>query len=211
MNTEDLTIMAMKGAFICGLVSLVAPWIGLLISRWFAAVTAGVLAAAGTILFLISDQYMPKYNIRVDLLINGFLLGVAWVECIGLAIWARSEHSAVSEIRVEPDIEFLSEQDGLPEKWLTGSWLPVLTERGSVRAAYLAIVSYDRGVTSHRALCIRSTTGDDPAFVDKLAAVFEQTGARGHMLDIMFVSAEQEQQLKRVCKPFYEVTQHTSP
>lgn len=96
MDSEypSLAIAAMYGAIICGLASVVAPWIGLLISRRFAAATAGVLAAIGTALFLISNYYMPEhYNIRVDLLITPPLLLVGWLECVGLAIWARRRKS----------------------------------------------------------------------------------------------------------------------
>ena len=45
---------------------------------------------------------------------------------------------------------------------------------------------------------------DDPLLVDRLAAEFKQMFAQSQMLDIMFVSAEQEVQLKRVGRPFYE-------
>jgi len=111
---------------------------------------------------------------------------------------------AVAEAHVERNIEFLGEQDGEPERNLKAGWTPVLSQRSSVQRAYLAIISLDRSATHHPALCIHSSAGCDPSLVDELAVVFKQVFARTQILDIMFLSDEQEQQLVRVCRPFYE-------
>ncbi len=112
--------------------------------------------------------------------------------------------SKLAETHVEADIQFLGEQDGEPERGMKTRWTPILARRASVQRAYLAIVSFDRAVTYNPALCIRSSGGEDPILIDKLAAAFKQVFAGGQMLDIMFVSTEQEDRLRRVCRPFYE-------
>jgi hypothetical protein len=111
---------------------------------------------------------------------------------------------ALAEVHVEPDVQFLGEQDGPPERDVKARWTPILVQCPSVQRAYLPIITLDRSATYHPALCIRSSAGDDPLLVDRLAAVFKERFAQSQMLDIMFVSAEQEEQLKRVCRPFYE-------
>ena len=100
MNSELLALSTMWGAFICGLAALVAPWFALRISRWVATATAGGLASVGTTLALISNLYMPgKYNIRMDLVVNGFLMLVAWVEFVGLGLWAATAGEAAPYVK----------------------------------------------------------------------------------------------------------------
>jgi hypothetical protein len=88
MSDESLvTIMYVSAT--CGLLGLTLPWLALLAGRTAAAVSAVVLAAAGTVAFLISNAYMPeKYNIRVDLVILPPLLVAAWAVCIVLTVLA---------------------------------------------------------------------------------------------------------------------------
>jgi hypothetical protein len=83
------------------MLGLTVPWLALLASRVAAAVAAGVLAAVGTIAFLISNAYMPgKYNIRVDLCFLPPLMLAVWLECIGLSVWAlRAKHHGPGDRR----------------------------------------------------------------------------------------------------------------
>jgi hypothetical protein len=86
---ELLALSTMWGATICGLTAMIAPWFVLRVSRRAAARTAGILVATGTVMFAISNRFMPEtYNIRVDLVVNGFLLFVAGLAWAGLTLWA---------------------------------------------------------------------------------------------------------------------------
>jgi SseB protein C-terminal domain len=114
-------------------------------------------------------------------------------------------HSNVAEVLIQPDIQFLGEQDGSPEQTIKARWLPIFSQNTSVQSAFLAIVSFDRAATYHPALCIRSSLGDDSALIEKLAAAFKEVFAGSQMLDIMFVTNEQEAQIRKVCRPFYEM------
>jgi len=97
MDSENLALAAMFAAGICGLLGLILPWLGLLVSRTTAAVTAGAFATLGTVALLISNAYMPaKYNIRIDLLILPPLLLAVWLICIGLTVWTIMRRTAVS-------------------------------------------------------------------------------------------------------------------
>ena len=83
-------------AAVCGLLALVAPWIALLFNRRAAAAVAGLLTLTGTIMASIYNshtQVNSNVNIGPDVLIYPLLL-VAWLECIGLAVFA-----ALKELR----------------------------------------------------------------------------------------------------------------
>ena len=109
-----------------------------------------------------------------------------------------------TQIHTEYDIRFLGEQDGQPERELKARWLPILSQSPSVRRAFLAIVSYDRAATYQPALCISQTGGDERALVDSLSIAFRQQFNSSQALDIMFLRPEQETQLAKVCRAFYE-------
>jgi uncharacterized membrane protein YjjP (DUF1212 family) len=85
-------------AAVCGVLALVAPWVALLFSRWVAVAVAGLLTLIGTIMAFISNSHThvsSNVNFRPDLLIYRLLL-VAWLECIGLVIFAALKKSRKS-------------------------------------------------------------------------------------------------------------------
>jgi hypothetical protein len=109
-----------------------------------------------------------------------------------------------AEVHVQAVVQFLGEQDGPVEKNLKAQWTPILAQSVSVQRAYLAIVSYDRAATYQPALCIRHSKDDDPRLVKELSEPFRQTFNNSQALDIMFLRPEQETEVRRVCRPFYE-------
>ena len=90
MSPDDLLAGNMFfWAVVCGTLALIAPWIALWFNRWVAAGVAGALALFGTILESISNRHIPSnVNIRADLVIILPLLALAWLECVGLTIFA---------------------------------------------------------------------------------------------------------------------------
>jgi hypothetical protein len=108
-----------------------------------------------------------------------------------------------AEARFERNISFLGEQDGEPERELKSQWRTILAGYPNVTRAYLAIVSFD-GVAGTPALCISSRSSETPQLVDALAAPFQQLFNKQVFLEIMFMSEEQEYQVRNVCRPFYE-------
>jgi len=111
--------------------------------------------------------------------------------------------SKAVEAHIQPDIQFLGEQDGEVEQDIKARWKPILAQRPSVQRAYLAIVSYDGAATYQPALCIAHSEGDDPALVEALSEPFRQTFNTSAALDILFLRPEQETEIRRVCKAFY--------
>jgi hypothetical protein len=81
----------------------------------------------------------------------------------------------------------------------------VLVGVPSVQRAYLAVLSFDETGARSVGLCIRSSGGPSRDLQVRLGQVF--TGmmfSRSQHLDILFIGANQEVELRKVCVPFYE-------
>ena len=110
------------------------------------------------------------------------------------------------EARTEYDIQFLGEQDGPIEQEIKTRWQPILVRFPDVLRAYLAIASFDQLRTHQVVLCIRSNRGKDSHLIDALAQPFREMFSVRTPLDIMFINAARETEVKKVCKAFYEVS-----
>ncbi len=87
----------------------------------------------------------------------------------------------------------------------------MFAEFPDVRTAYLARLSYGESCGLSVGLCIRSTSGIDQRLQKRLGQIFTETFNSKEHLDILFIRDDQEQQLKRVCRPFYKaVSSETS-
>ena len=105
--------------------------------------------------------------------------------------------------RTEPRVEFLGEQDGLPERELKTALAADFAAVGDVGRGYLAQVGYQPTARPAVALCLRLAAGDPSIVAERVGRLFAARFARGVPLDIVFLSAEQEADLARVCAPFY--------
>ncbi len=100
-----------------------------------------------------------------------------------------------------PEVQFLGEQDGPPERLLKERLSSAFFFHPSLKEAYLAQVRYADEICV--ALCIRSVDGPSQILAEVVAGVFGSIfGAREH-LDIVFVDDDHEAALRRVCRPFY--------
>lgn len=106
------------------------------------------------------------------------------------------------QVRREDRLEFLYEQDGENERRLKNAIRPVLAEH-QISRAYLARVAFDPSTSPSVALCLVSPMGDDTALVERIATVFKSMASGGIFLDVTFLTPEQEEDLRRVCPPFY--------
>jgi hypothetical protein len=77
-----------------------------------------------------------------------------------------------------------------------------LEREDAVERAYLARVAYHDSETPAVALCLRSKGPNDRQLVDRLAARFARLFDTEAHFDIIFLSAEQETEIQRVCRPF---------
>ncbi|HUJ70626.1 MAG TPA: enhanced serine sensitivity protein SseB C-terminal domain-containing protein [Verrucomicrobiae bacterium] len=127
--------------------------------------------------------------------------------------WFRSKikPSRPAETIRPPQIEFVGEQAGPVEGNLKARFCPLFASTHTVESAYLARVSY--GDNSHYsvALCIRSSIGVDPKLRERLAQIFAEVFRADQHLDILFMREDQEMQLQKVCKPFYQRERLTIP
>jgi len=113
--------------------------------------------------------------------------------------------STSAETRKERDIRFLREQDGQIEKEVKARWQSILATFPDVLRAYLAIASFGQSQNYQVVLCLMSKTGENPLLVDALAQPFQEMFNAATPLDILFLNAATEVDVKKVCRAFYEV------
>jgi hypothetical protein len=116
--------------------------------------------------------------------------------------WSRRNPKASEEIRA-PDLRFVGEQDGQPERRLKERLTAFFERDKSVKAAYLAKVDLGMGNSATVALCLRAQFGADKGMVEKIGAIFALTFDTSEHLDIIFLTDVQETLLQKVCKPFF--------
>jgi hypothetical protein len=99
-------------------------------------------------------------------------------------------------------LRFVGEQDGPTERVLKTRLREVLDRSRNMEAAYLCRANLDQGPESV-ILALRTASGPNTRIVEDIGKIFASTFARSEHLDILFVTDEQEGQLKQVCTPFY--------
>jgi hypothetical protein len=93
------------------------------------------------------------------------------------------------------------EQDGEPESVLKASLCEEFASNDQVRRAYLVRVHYGDPDAYEVALCIRCP--EDCRLVRRLGARFAKIFPASVHMDILFLDEQREQELTRVCAPFY--------
>lgn len=99
-------------------------------------------------------------------------------------------------------IHFLGEQDGVPERELKDELRKLFQNHNGVLSAYLARVTYSGQTSSDVALCLSSNDEEAAFLVSQVQHIFASMFGADQHLDIVFVNAEQESELARVCRPF---------
>jgi hypothetical protein len=106
------------------------------------------------------------------------------------------------ELRVG-SVNFILEQDGVPERELKAKLVTFFNSAAWVKVAYLAQVTYQDAGPSHVALCVRGQPGQNRIFAERVGTLFASIfGSHEHM-DVLWITPEQEIALARVCRPFY--------
>lgn len=119
----------------------------------------------------------------------------------------KREFRRQPEARTEPAIDFIGPQEGPIETRLTSELAQLFAmTHPEVGRAYLVRVCYRSTGTISVALCIRSTMPKGEQLVTNVGHRFAELFNRETHLDIIFLSLEQEEDLKTVCRPFYEAT-----
>lgn len=116
-----------------------------------------------------------------------------------MKLWGKKRRPP--EIRTESEMRFLCEQDGSPEQAFKAGLVADVLTGDKVARAYLARVEYRDRESPEVALCLRGA--EDPTLMRRIASKFAETFGRDVHLDICFVSEAQEEELQRVCRPFF--------
>jgi hypothetical protein len=112
--------------------------------------------------------------------------------------WSRR---AIS--RREGPVEFLGEQNGSIEDTLKRDLILEFATRPDIRRAYLARVGFPPATESTMAVCILSKRPDDQAVVTRVGDTIRRRFSRDTPIEILFLTAEQDAELARVCRPFF--------
>src|SRR5215208_2234017 len=100
-------------------------------------------------------------------------------------------------------VEFLGEQSGSVEDPLKRDLILEFATRPDTRRAYLATVKFEAQTEATAALCLVSSRPDDKSVVMRIGEICRRRFAKDVALDIVFLTAEQELEVARVCRPFY--------
>ncbi len=105
--------------------------------------------------------------------------------------------------RVEQKVDFIGSVDGAPENGLKRALILEFVTRPMIQRAYLAQATSAPDAQPGLALCLVSSQSGDQSVVTRAGEIFGRTFPKDAVLDVVFLSPEQEAELRRVCEPFY--------
>jgi hypothetical protein len=100
-------------------------------------------------------------------------------------------------------LRFLGEQEGRPERMLKEKLAASSDFGREIDRAYLARVYFENRSEASVTLCLRAYSGDQEKLVNYVGAAFSNLFNSKEHLDVIFISDEQETQLREVCRPFF--------
>lgn len=100
-------------------------------------------------------------------------------------------------------VNFLSEQDGTPERELKTRLSRAFEATPGIWRGYLAQIDYGDPSQQNVALCLIAAPGLEKDIVEQVGSVFRSLFNEEEHLDILFPSPQQEAELSLVCRPFY--------
>jgi type III secretion system (T3SS) SseB-like protein len=115
-----------------------------------------------------------------------------------LDTWARRAME-----RRDEKADFLGAQHGPVEETLKRELILEFATRPVIRRAYLASVAFPQQTGPSPALCIVSDRPDDKSIVVRVGEILRRRFDKDVPLDVIFLTAEQEAAVARVCAPFY--------
>ena len=99
--------------------------------------------------------------------------------------------------------EFLGEQSGEVVETLRRELLIEFVTRPDIQRAYLARVGFPPSEETSTALCVVSARPDDRSLIVRIGEILRRRFGKEPPLEVLFLTAEQESDLARVCSPFY--------
>lgn len=119
--------------------------------------------------------------------------------------WLMSSPRPPEERPSEP-VVFLAEQKGPAEDALVAALTPLLQRHAGVRRAYLVRGSSSSTDASTGVYLALRATGiaNEMALVESVGKVFAKIFNREEHLDVLFLTDETEEQVRKVSPPFFE-------
>jgi len=102
-----------------------------------------------------------------------------------------------------PNVRFLGEQDGIPERSLKGALVGIFDELNCVDRAYLVRVCYGQVPAVHVALAVVARPDVADQIVRRVQVAFSSQFSSDEHLDICIVPASDEATISQVCSAFY--------
>jgi len=99
-------------------------------------------------------------------------------------------------------IQFLGEQDGIPERNLKQELVNFFLTYKTVQRAYLAQIRYN-GWADGVALCLVFPIGNEMEIVMAIQKLFSKMFGSHEYLDIIFLDKAQEGELSKCCATFF--------
>lgn len=112
----------------------------------------------------------------------------------------------LSETITPPRIDFLAEQTGEAEEQLKNSLRRFYAEFPRVRRAYLVQASFGEPPVCSVILCERFVEHFEKIYLRSYKHTFNEISRRRNFYDWLLLDENREQELRKVCKPFYEPT-----
>jgi SseB protein C-terminal domain len=115
---------------------------------------------------------------------------------------------SVDIFRLPRSARFISEQKGAAEAFLTTRLAQEFSRARVVNRAYLVRVAYGEDTVGiDVVLAIRSLCEvEDVPLINTINDLFASIFGPGEHLDVLFIRSEQEEEVRRVCRPFYSAT-----
>jgi hypothetical protein len=111
----------------------------------------------------------------------------------------------LAEVIAPGSVEFLGEQADPADEQTKATLRWIFEQSPQVfRRAYLARVSYGEPGVSSVVLCVRNIDSIEQTLQRGFKHMFDEVSRRGDFYDWMIIGEEQERELRKVCKPFYE-------
>ena len=114
----------------------------------------------------------------------------------------------LAEVVAPRNVDFIGEQTDPADEQRKARLRLIFEQTPRVfRRAYLARVSYGEPGVSSVVLCVRNIDSIEQTLHKGFKHMFGEISRRGDFYDCMIMDEEQERELRKVCKPFYEAAQ----
>lgn len=116
----------------------------------------------------------------------------------------HGKRSGDPRLRRERRVEYLGEQDGHVERALKSALQATFLRYPKVERAYLARIGFSPRSQPSVGLCLCPSAAESRDVVDEVQSTFARLFAEDVELDILFPTQAEEEDLRRVCRAFFE-------